>query len=40
VAKGEVATSQDAGDKGQKNVEVVKPMRAVKGAPPKGVKKT
>jgi predicted flap endonuclease-1-like 5' DNA nuclease len=44
VAKGLVATSADTGkDKGQKNVEVVKPMRAVKGAAPKptgkGVKK-
>jgi predicted flap endonuclease-1-like 5' DNA nuclease len=39
VAKGLVATSQDKGDKGQKNVEVVKPMRAQKGVAPKGTKK-
>jgi predicted flap endonuclease-1-like 5' DNA nuclease len=39
VAKGLVATSQDRGDKGQKNVEVVKPMRAQKGVAPKGTKK-
>jgi predicted flap endonuclease-1-like 5' DNA nuclease len=39
VAKGMVATSQDSGDKGQKNVQVVKPMRAVKGAAPKGARK-
>jgi predicted flap endonuclease-1-like 5' DNA nuclease len=36
VAKGQVATSQDTGkDKGQKNIEVVKPMRTVKGTAPK-----
>jgi predicted flap endonuclease-1-like 5' DNA nuclease len=39
VAKGMVATSRDDGSKGQKNVEVVKPMRSVKGSPPKGPKK-
>jgi predicted flap endonuclease-1-like 5' DNA nuclease len=39
VAKGLVATSQDGGDKGQKNIEVVKPMRAQKGKAPKGAKK-
>lgn len=33
VSKGLVATSQDAGDKGQKNVEVVKPLRKLKGKP-------
>jgi predicted flap endonuclease-1-like 5' DNA nuclease len=40
VAKGEVATSQDGGDKGQENVEVVKPMRTVQGSPPKDAKKS
>ncbi len=39
VAKGLVATSRDGGDKGQKNVEVVKPMRKVKGVAPKGARK-
>jgi predicted flap endonuclease-1-like 5' DNA nuclease len=40
VAKGLVATSADSGkDKGQKNIEVVKPMRSVKGSSAKGAKK-
>jgi predicted flap endonuclease-1-like 5' DNA nuclease len=34
VAKGMVATSRDDGSKGGRNVEAVKPMRAVKGAAP------
>ncbi|MCA3562997.1 MAG: hypothetical protein IOC90_02475 [Methylocystis sp.] len=34
VAKGLVATSKDDGTLGKANVEVVKPMRAVKGKPP------
>jgi predicted flap endonuclease-1-like 5' DNA nuclease len=40
VKKGKVATSRDDGSLGKKNVEVVKPMRAVKGAAPKGTKKS
>jgi predicted flap endonuclease-1-like 5' DNA nuclease len=34
VAKGQVATSKDDGTLGKKNVEAVKPMRAVKGTAP------
>lgn len=39
VAKGLVASSKDSGNKGQGNVAVVKPMRTLKGTPPKGMKK-